>query len=140
MTVNWVSSTQDKIFTIVKTRAKAHLVKKYPNIEFTTEDQDTSYTKFPTVHIHFLPSSEMGSTLDGIGINAFICGVQINVTTSKEQGQKGATDVMDEVLENFDILRFRTLEIPEFGRTGNSDTRVKTARVQRVIGYDDLIN
>lgn len=140
MAISWIFNTQNTIYTIVKTRAKQVLGDKYPQIDFTTNAQQTEYTKFPTVYIHFMPTAELGSDLEGRSVNGVVCGVQIAVTTSKSQGQLGCNEVMYTVLEEFKRLYFYVNMMPEFLNTGNSDTIQSIARCRRAIGYNDVIN
>lgn len=135
----WVNDIQNKIYTIVKYRAKKNLVSDYPNIEFTTNVERGDPSKFPSVYIHFLPSMEQGVDLEQNGINAFLCGVQVQVTVTKEMGEKACETVSWEVLSQFKALSFSVNMMPEFIRTGNADIRQMTFRVRRTIGANNNI-
>lgn len=135
----WVNDRQNEIYTIVKYRAKRNLVDDYPNIEFTSNVERGEPTQFPSVYIHFMPSTEQGGDLEQNGINAFLCGVQIQVTVTKEMGEKTCETVSWEVLSQFKALSFSVNMMPEFIRTGNADIRQMVFRVRRVIGANNNI-
>lgn len=135
----WVNDAQNKIFTIVKYRAKKQLVNAFPNIEFTTNIETGEPTSFPSVYVHFMPSAEMGGDVENTGINAFLCGVQVQVTVTEEMGEKSCQTVSWEVLSQFKALGFGVIMMPEFIRTGNADIRQMTFRVRRPIGANNTI-
>ena len=135
----WVNDRQNEIYTIVKYRANKNLVDSYPNIEFTTNVERGEPTKFPSVYIHFMPSMEQGGDLEQNGINAFLCGVQVHVTVTKEMGEKACETVSWDVLSQFKALSFSVNMMPEFIRTGNADIRQMTFRVRRTIGANNTI-
>lgn len=135
----WVNDTQNKIYTIVKYRANKNLVSEFPDIEFTTNIESGEPTKFPSVYIHFMPSAEMGGDLEQNGINAFMCGVQVQVTVTEEMGEKSCQTVSWEMLSQFKALGFSVNMMPEFIKTGNADIRQMTFRVRRTIGANNNI-
>lgn len=135
----WVNDTQNEIYTIVKYRANKNLISSYPDIEFTTNIESGEPTSFPSVYIHFMPSAEMGGDLENTGINAFMCGAQVQVTVTEEMGEKSCQTVSWEVLSQFKALGFSVNMMPEFIRTGNADIRQMTFRVRRAIGANNNI-
>ena len=135
----WVNDAQNKIFTIVKYRAKANLVSSYPDIEFTTNIESGEPTSFPTIYVHFMPSMEQGGDVESTGINAFLCGVQVQVTVTEDMGEKSCQTVSWEVLSQFKALGFQVVMMPEFIRTGNADILQMTFRVRRTIGANNTI-
>ena len=134
----WVNDAQNKIYTIVKYRASKNLT-EFPSLEFTTNVESGNPTSFPSVYIHFMPSMEQGRDLECKGINGFLCGVQVQVTVTKEQGEKACQTVSWEVLSQFKALSFEVSMMPEFIRTGNADIRQMTFRVRRAIGANNTI-
>lgn len=137
---SWVYTVENQIYTTIAYRAKKELIKDYPTIFFTMDaEPENTDSHFPTVYIHFLPNPELGQTLDGLGINAITSTVQIEVTTSKEQKQKGARQIAWEVVEQFKKLRYEVVFTPEVMNTGN-DTNYCVARVRRTIGNADSIS
>ena len=138
MSTIWISDAQELIYTIAKTRAKNNLIATFPDILFTRDSESQTSTHFPTVFIHFLPYAELNPDLDGSDVNGFICGLQLDVITSKAQGRKAAGRIMYEVIDQFKRLRFRLLSSPEFLVTGN-DTKRIVARLQRNLGSGDIL-
>ena len=141
MSSQWIRNAQLKIYTIVTTRAKKNL-SGYTDLYFTEESvSDSSTTHFPTVYIHFIPSSSIGNTFEP-GINGFVCGVQIDVVVSKtkKQGVTDAYKIMNEVLDQLAELRFNDVSsIPEEIKTQDTDTKRVTARIRRNIGCNDIL-
>lgn len=141
MSSQWIRNAQLKIYTIVTTRAKKNL-SGYTDLYFTEESvSDSATTHFPTVYIHFIPSSSIGNTFEP-GINGFVCGVQIDVVVSKtkKQGVTDAYKIMNEVIDQLAELRFNDVSsIPEEIKTQDTDTKRVTARIRRNIGYNDIL-
>lgn len=141
MSSQWIRNAQLKIYTVVTTRAKKNL-SGYTDLYFTEESvSDSATTHFPTVYIHFIPSSSIGNTFEP-GINGFVCGVQIDVVVSKtkKQGVTDAYKIMNEVLDQLAELRFNDVSsIPEEIKTQDTDTKRVTARIRRNIGYNDIL-
>lgn len=135
----WVNDAQNKIYTIVKYRANKNLVEQFPDIEFTTNIESGEPTSFPSIYIHFMPSAERGGDLESKGINAFLCGVQVQVTVTEEMGEKSCQTVSWEILSQFKALGFSVNMMPEFIKTGNADIRQMTFRVRRPIGANNTI-
>lgn len=137
--MSWIYTFENRIYTIVKTRATKVLGDKYKNLTFTMDEEPNDpENHFPTVLIHYLPSAEQGMTLDGEDINAFFSTVQIDVTTNKEQGQSTARLVAWEVIEQFKKLRYQLSLSPEVLNTGNDTNRV-VARMRRIVGANDIV-
>lgn len=137
--MNWIYSLENKIFTIIQTRALKALKTDYPNIFFTQDaEPDDTTSHFPTVFIHFLPHAEMGNDLDNQSINAIMSTIQIEVTCSKDQKQNGARQVAWAIVDEFKKLRYNVVLTPEIRNTGN-DTHQVVARVRRVVGAGDTI-
>lgn len=138
MSLEWITDTQNSINTIVKTRSRKKLISKFPNIYYTTDEESTIESNFPTVFIHFLPSAELVPTMDGTEVSAFICGCQIDVICNKEQGILGCQKVMNVVLDEFKKIGFQVQLFPELNITGNNTKRL-IARVRRNIGSRDIL-
>lgn len=141
MSVNptWFFDRENAIYTIIKTRVTNKLSTKYPNLQFTSDDSGSMKAKFPTVYIHWIPGYEMGRELHNEKVNAFLCTVQMEVYTNKEQGQKVAKHVMAEVVQQFITLGFEINQMPEFLATNNETKRI-VARARRTLAIGDLIN
>ena len=136
--MSWVYDYENRIYTIVKTRTKNALT-KYKDLNFTQDPEpDDTTAHFPTVYIHFLPSTERGETIDGLEITAINSTVQIEITSSKTQGQTVARQVMWEVIEQFKKLRYLMFQSPEVIATGN-DTNRCVCRVRRLVAQGDTV-
>lgn len=136
--MNWVYDYENRIYTVVKTRT-SRVLTKYKDLNFTQDPEpDDTKAHFPTIYIHFLPSSEYGMTLDGLDINAIMSTVQIEVTSSKTQGQTVAREVMWEVIEQYKLLRYQIFQSPEVIPTGNDTNRV-VCRMRRMVAQGDTV-
>ena len=136
--MSWVFDFENRIYTIVKTRTMKVLT-QYKDLNFTQDPTpDDTKPHFPTVYIHFLPSTERGETLAGLEINAFNSTVQVEVTSSKTQGQTVARQVMWEVIEQFKALRYTLFYTPEVIATTN-DTNVCVCRLRRIVAQCDTV-
>ena len=81
---------------------------------------------------------EYGKTLDALTINAIMSTAQIEVTSSKTQGQTVARQVIWETIEQFKALRYEVFQTPEVIPTGN-DTNCCVCRVRRMVGANDTV-
>lgn len=136
--MSWVFDFENRIYTIVKTRTKKALP-QYKDLNFTQDPTpDDTTPHFPTIYIHYLPSTERGETLDGLNINAINSTVQIEVTASKTQGQTVARQVMWEVIEQFKALRYTLFYTPEVIATTN-DTNLCVCRMRRIVAQCDTV-
>lgn len=131
----WVFNLESKIFSIIKKKALDSLKESYPNIFITSSGKSTAKATFPTVLIHEMAGSELGSDLEGTAINAVRETFQIDVTTNTSQSD--AKKVMSVIIMEFKKLRFQSTEMPEFD--DGSETYRSTARVTRVIGANDKL-
>lgn len=134
-TNDWVIDLENKIFTIVKTKASTTLKPKYPDIRFTTSGKSVTTPKFPTVYMHELPGVESGSDIDGSGINAVIYSMQIDITTNTSQ--EDLKRVSAEIIKQFKELRFSISAFPDMSAT--ADIYRSVIRVSRLIGVDDVL-
>lgn len=135
----WVYTQENRIYTIISAKVKRIFMKKYTDMNFTQDPEpDDTSTHFPSVYIHFLPSPEKGQTIDASGINAIMSTVEIQVTSSKTQGQTVAREVIWEVVEQFHKLKYEVMYSPEIIPTGN-DTNQCVCRMRRMLGANDRI-
>lgn len=137
--MNWIYTQENRIYTIIQKRTTKSIGTKYKNLFFTQDPEpDDTSSHFPTVYMHFLPTMERGQTIDANGINAITSTVQIEVTSSKTQGQTVAREVIWEVIDQLHKLKFEVAMSPEVVKTGN-DTSQCVARMRRMIGASDTI-
>lgn len=137
--MSWVYKQENRIYTIILSKVKKKLEKKYPDINFTQDPEpDDTSTHFPSVYIHFLPSAEKGQTINSLGINAIYSTIQVNVTSSKTQGQTVAREVTWEVVDQLHSLQYEIMNSPEIIPTGN-DTNQCVCRMRRMLGANDTL-
>lgn len=123
------------ILTRVKTKFDKSIKNKYPDLTFTTDSDNDSLPKFPTVYIHLLPSPETGQTLEGSSINGMIANFQIDVMDN--QNKQRAKEVMAEVKRIFKTMRFRFNDMPYPEQTDG--TYYSIAKASRAIGSGDTL-
>lgn len=133
----WVLDVQTKIYSKAKAMLTARLLKKYPKLYITDDDENPTDAQFPTIYIQFLEPSERGQDLEGNGINAVYLTVEVEVTATKTQGMMVAKEVAYEVVDVFKSMMFNG-RLPIFANDG-SGTKRMVARYSRVIGYNDSI-
>lgn len=83
----WTSDISSIVFTRVKVQFSSTIKAKYPDLYFTNSDKTQTTSKFPTVYVHEVGSSEQGQDLDNTGINAVLSTFQIDVTDSQSQAR-----------------------------------------------------
>lgn len=137
---SWVSDIQSKILTIVSYKGKQQYQKNYPNIFYTRDILGDGKTHYPTIYLKFLPSSEIGRSLDAEEISAFRCAIQIEVTVSNDdkQGMTVGQDIIWYTLTTLQQYGFSITLTPEDITTDSSNRRF-VARVERVFGAGDYI-
>jgi len=136
--LSWIYKLENRIYTIVKTRT-TKVLSKYPDLNFTQDPEpDDTTPHFPTVFFTFLPSAEMGRTIEGSSINAIMSTIEVQVTSSKTQGLTVARTVSWEVVEQLKALRYEVVLSPKVIPTGN-DTCEVVFRMRRMIGANDKI-
>ena len=130
---DWIFALEDRIFTVVKTRAKKELIEKFPSIKFTTSDKPTSDPSYPTVYIHEIPGYEIGGDLCGTDINSIYYQMQIEVYGNTNKAD--VKDVMQVVTNILKDLKFQIVLSPNFTSTNPTYRLVMT--VKRTIGQSD---
>lgn len=126
---------ESMILTRVKTEFNQSIKTKYIDLTFTTDSDNDSLPKFPTVYIHLLPSPEIGEDLEGITINGISATFQIEVADN--QNNNRAKEVMNEVIRIMKTMRFaiKPMPYPNY----KDDTYYSIARAKRVIGSNDIL-
>lgn len=130
-----LDSIETQVFSLISSRFPQKKKKDYPEINFTTSDSTPTKPKFPTVYIHMIDSSEVGSDLDGTSIPGVNASFQIDV--SDNQNNKRTDDVATEVLKVMKGMRFKPITMPIHNNNGG--VYVTTARYRRVIGDGDKL-
>lgn len=134
---SWVGDIETSIFSKVKAILNSKLKKKYPDLFITDDDEVPSNPKFPSVYIEFLQSRETGQDLEGKSINAIRMTIDVQVTSTKEQGMMVAKEVAYVVMDIFKNMNFDA-NLPFFDNTGDGTKRM-IARYSRVIGHNDIV-
>lgn len=129
----WYDKTLDIVFTKLSYWVKKDMVEKYPNIRFTTTNQNDT-TIYPTVEFKRLDGNEKGADLEGETINAVESNIQINVFHNKNQ--EVANEVMWSCINAMKKLKYKTT-MPIF--QNEATVKCCTCRFSRVIGSGDIL-
>lgn len=132
----WTSIIKPKVFTNVQKKGKEKLLKKFPNINFTTSDKSAAKPKFPTVYIKQMQGSARGQTLEDTQPNAILSTFQIEITTNTTQTD--AENVADVIAGIMISMGYSMIGEPF--PDNSSDTYRNVSRWQRLIGHDDILN
>lgn len=132
---SWAYDLGTVVFSIIKAKASPVLKNKYPEIYFTSNGKSLDEATFPTVYIHRMAAAEMGGDLSGTAINATRETFQVDVFTDTSQTDAGY--IMSVVAEKFKEMRFQITAMPEFNE---GETYRSTARFQRIVGANDILN
>ncbi len=116
-------------------KGKEKLLKKFPNINFTTSDKSTAKPKFPTVYIKQMQGSAQGQTLEDTQPNAILSTFQIEITTNTTQTD--AENVADVIAGIMISMGYSMIGEPF--PDNSSDIYRNVSRWQRLIGYNDIL-
>lgn len=130
-----LDSLESQIFSRIKANFSDRIKKKYPDLSFTTSDKTPTKAKFPTVYIHFMESTEIGSDLEGTSINGITATFQIDVTDN--QSQSRADEAAKEALRIMKTMRFKVVGMPFHDNSG--DTYRTISRYRRPVGAGDIL-
>lgn len=131
----WVEDLEAVVYSKIKNRTYGTLLKKFPNILYTTVQTLESDARFPVVYIHMLPMVEKGQDLEGSTINAVLATIQIDVIANTSKSD--ASTIMWSILEAVKELRFEANELPLFYM--EEGLHKSTMRARRMIGSADKI-
>lgn len=131
----WAYDLGTVVFSIIKAKASPVLERRYPSIYFTSNGKSLDKAVFPTVYIHRMAAVEIGADLEGKSINATRETFQADIFTDTSQTDAGY--IMSVVAEAFKEMRFSISAMPEFQE---GETYRSTARFQRVVGANDILN
>lgn len=132
----WIKIIPSKVFTRIQMAGREKLLKRYPNINFTTNDRASSKPKFPTVYVKKMQGSARGRTLEDTKVNGILAIYQIEVTTNTNQND--AENVADVVADTMISMGFDMVGEPFPDNT--ADVYRNISRWQRIIGYNDKLN
>lgn len=131
----WVYDLDTTIFSIVKSKALPKLIKRFPDVYFTSSGKSKSPPEFPTIYIHSLQGIEKGMDLERTRINAIQETVQVDISTNTNQSD--AKYVMKITTDIFKEMMFYVVAMPEL--TSDGETYKCTARFRRVISLNDTL-
>lgn len=126
---------ESQVFSRIKYGFSKSIKEKYPDLNFTTEDQSSTKPKFPTVYIHLMPSNSIGDTLEGEKVEGVGTSFQVDVTDNQSNSRAG--EVANEVQRIMVSMGFKPRPIPYFDNTDSTHRSV--ARYYRGIGDDDVL-
>lgn len=130
-----LDSLESQVFSRVKYGFSDRIKKKYPDLNFTTNDRADTKPKFPTVYVHFMTGPESGSTTEGNDINAVYVNFQIDVTDNQSQAR--ADEVARETLRVMKTMLFQAVGMPYHD---NSDSAYRTvSRYRRMLADEDIL-
>lgn len=132
----WTTIIKPKVFTYVQNIGKERLIKKFPDITFTTSDRTPIKPKFPTVYIKQMQGAARYGTLEDAKVNSVLSTFQIEVTTNTSQND--AEKVADVVADIMTDIGYSMIGEPFPDNT--ADIYRNVSRFQRLIGASDLLN
>lgn len=126
---------ESQVFSRIKYGFPENVKKNYPDLNFTTSDQNTGESKFPTVYVHLMGSPENSQDLERTRINGVSATFQIDVSDNVNQSRARA--VMNEILKIMKGMMFDTTMMP-YMQNYNGVFRC-IARFHRNIDYNDIL-
>ena len=135
MSESWMLDIENKVYSLIKAKTRPILVKKYPGINYTTSDINSSKNpKFPCVYIHALSGSEAGSDNEGNTVNSVLSNIQIEVYSNASQSDNKV--VMATIIDTMKAMLYTVRGTPY---NDNMDSVYRMiARFRRNVGSDDL--
>lgn len=129
--MSWWTEIEYKVFTYIK----YYMSDIYPEMNFTTKNQNIDDIEFPTLLLHELTPVETGQDLDNTTVNAIISTIEIVVYTDTTETE--CKEIIGEATSLMKRLRFNISALPIV--TTNNNISMAVARFNRVIGMDDTL-
>lgn len=127
---------ESQVFSRVKNRFSTSIKEKFPNLNFTTDNNKTNETpEFPTVYGIMLGGVENSMDLERSKINGVVATFQYEV--SDNVSQSNARTVMNEVVRVMKTMRFDVVSTPTHQDYAGVYRMV--ARFRRTIDEDDVL-
>lgn len=133
----WINDIETTVFSRVKNEGMAQLKKKYPKINYTSENAIEDVAVFPTVFVQELLGSEVGQDLEGRSTNGVISSFQIDVSDNQSNGKQNCKEIMGKVIESMKRMCYEITATPIYRKENN--VWVGTARFKRTIGFNDIL-
>ena len=134
MTEDWVTTTENILFTKFSALVSDKYLSDYPKLNVTNSSKDSSKAQFPTIYFEVLSNNEKGNSLENYEINAIEYTVQIKVITEEEMVCREIANYIKMLMKE---LLFNVVTSPLQANT--QDTYVMVARYRRVITSSDKI-
>lgn len=132
----WWADLENRIYSIIKTRANKTLRVKYPKIFWTTQIMTITESQFPCVYIHVIDAYEIGEDISRSTINGINITYQVEIYVNTDQAD--AVYIMQELTSQLKKLRFSITGLPTYTSDGNVLRGIIRAR--RVMGANDNID
>lgn len=132
---DWTSLLQSTIASKIKYTFPQSVKDKYPDIYFTTKDEELATPKFPTIKTKIKVMNEDGEDTEAETINAADVTLQIDVTTDKSESV--AQSIAYEIVSILKEMHFNIKPFPTTTKEG--DVYRSTMRARRTIGSKDKL-
>lgn len=122
------------VFTRLKRDIDESIKKKYPNINFTSEETANT-PQFPNVYVSEIQSTEVGQTLENKNINGVVSGIQLTVTTNI--GKKECKEVAWACVKVLKAMSYNIVSTPLYNKI--NDVHTYSIRARRTICEGDTL-
>lgn len=123
------------VFSRLKALFSNKIKSKYPELDFTTQEERKGTPKFPNVYVYLMPGSETGLTRERTVFEEGIFTFQIRVTNNR--GQTAVQEITNEIIRLMKRMSFEIVSTPVY--ENNSDTQWSVSRFRRTIGRNDVL-
>lgn len=123
------------IFSRLKGEFSQKIKSKYPDLNFTTQEESKSKPKFPNVYVYLMPGTETGLTLERTVFEEGLFTFQIRVTNNT--GQTAVQEITNEIIKRMKKMSFEIIATPVY--ENDSDTQWSVMRFRRTIGRNDVL-
>ena len=127
----WFADIEPRLFTIFKKRMK----ESFPNVFYTTANENVKESKFPCVLFHEIGQEEIGQDLDNVTVNAVRSTIQVQVYSKKAAECKEVTSAAVAQLKQ---LRYNIASMPIYNSERGGEIHFSAIRAHRVIGGGDI--
>lgn len=83
----WIEDLDSTIFTLLKINMPSVIQEKYPNMRYTTVNNNKLPSQFPTVRVQVVDAPERGRDLDNMTVNAVYMTIQVDVLSNKSKSE-----------------------------------------------------
>ena len=133
----WVEDMNGKIYSLIRGRTRKDISEKYPNVFYTNDNENMSTTKFPSIYIHPIGTTETDSDLESTDINSAIFTQEVQITFNSDYEVKDLYTVLGFISREFKALRFQL--VTNSTPYSNNGLKSISARYRRTIANGDII-